>query len=72
MTETIESQAANARLDEFMGKAKAFQRSEKMSQETFANYCDISKGAWFNMIHQKRKGSSLVLVKISVATGISI
>ena len=69
---TIETQAANERFNEFMGKAKAFQRSEKMSQETFANYCDIGKTTWANMIHQKTKSSSLVLVKISVATGISI
>ncbi len=62
--------AANERHQEFIISAKKYQREQKMTNASFAYFCEIDISTWLRVKAMTRGTSSHVMLKLSLATGI--
>ena len=69
---TALSIAASERYHTFLDNVILFQREEKMTEEVFADYCEITKQTWQRLKSRTAKTNADTMLKISMSTGIPV
>ena len=72
MMESPTITASHQRYREFMNNVVKLQRDEKMSDEAFGEYCEVGRCTWQRIKRQACGINGLTMLRISIATGISI